>query len=156
MPGHREYVCALGRSLEGLCLVVIEEQSSRVGKFQSHMLCVSLKKLFTSYTVLSLVAHPDQGVSHVKSNSCCTGTKASVAVSNSIFQWVLERLAAQEMSSQEVVFSIGFLNRYCSGFRCREAATDLVMLLAPLCLSLLENTFMESYLDELVAEFVFF
>ena len=156
MPGHREYVCAFGRSFEGLCLVVIEEQNSRVGKFQRHLHCVSLKKLFTSYTVLSLAAHPDQGVSHVKSNSCCTGTKDSVAVSNSIFQWVLERLAAQEMSSQEVVFSIGFLNRYCNGSRCREAATDLVMLLAPLCLSLLENTFLEFYLDEIVPQFVSF
>jgi len=149
MPGHREYVCDFGRSFEGLCLVVIEDQSSRVGKFQSHMLCVSLKKLFTSYTVLSLAAHPDQGVSHSKSNFCCTRTKASVGVINSIFHWVFERLTAQEMSPQEMFFSIGFLNRYCSSLRCREAAAELVMLLAPLCLGSLANTFIESYLDKL-------
>ena len=154
MPGHRECICSLGRS--GLCLVVIEDQSSRVGKFQSHMLCVSLKKLFTSHTVLSLAAHPDQGVSHSQSNFCRTRTTASVGLSNSIFQWVLERLTAKEMSPQELVFSIGFLNRYCSSLYCREAAEELVMLLAPLCLSSLANTFIEFYLDKLSPEFLLF
>ena len=112
MPGHRQYVCALGRSFEGLGLVVIEDQNTRIGKFESHMICVSLKKLFTSHNVLPLAALPDQGVSYSQSNFCCTRTTASVGLSNSIIQWVLERLTAKEMSPQELFFSIGFLNRY--------------------------------------------
>ena len=40
----------------------------------------------------------------------------------------------KDMSPQEIVFSIGLFNRYCSSLRCREAATELVMLLDPLCL----------------------
>ena len=31
-------------------------------------------------------------------------------------------------------FFIALFNRYCSIFRCREAATELVMILVPLCL----------------------
>ena len=30
--------------------------------------------------------------------------------------------------------AVDLLNRYCNGRRCREAAAELIMLLAPLCL----------------------
>ena len=62
----------------------------------------------------------------------------------------------KDMSPKEIVFSIGLFNRYCSSLRCREAATELVMLLAPLCLRCLGNAPIESYLDKLSPEFLLF
>ena len=108
MFGHAESVFVFRRPVEGLGLVAIDE-GTKVCRFQSHMFFISLKKLFRRNTAVPGAGDPCLGVSQFKSSSCCKYMQTDVGVSNSIVRWIMQRLIAQEMSLQDLVFSIGVM-----------------------------------------------
>ena len=110
------------------------DEGIRVSKFQSDMLLISLRERLTSDAVLAVAADSCQTSRRSMSSSCCATINANYGVSNSIVQWILDRLIAEGVTAAQMVESIDLLNRYCRSLRCRQAAAELVTSLAPLCL----------------------
>ena len=106
MLEHAESTFVFRRPVEGLSVVAIDE-GTKMCRDQSRMFFISFKKLFRRNTAVPGAGDPCLGVSQFKSSSCCKHMQADVGVSNSIVRWILQRLIAQEMSSQDLVFSIG-------------------------------------------------
>ena len=66
-------------------------------------------KLFRRNTSVPGAGNLCLGVSQFKSSSCCKYMQTDVGVSNSIVWWIVQRLIAQEMLLQDLVFSIGVM-----------------------------------------------
>ena len=75
---------------------------------ESHVFYV-LQELFRRNTFVLGASDLCLGVSQFKSSFCCKYMQKDFGVSNSIVRWIMQRLIAQEMLLQDLVFSIGVM-----------------------------------------------
>ena len=108
MLEHAESAFVFRRPVEGLSLVAIDE-GTKMCRDQSRMFFISFKKLCRCHTAVPGAGDLCLGVSQFKSSSCCKYMQTDVGVSNSIVRWIMQRLIAQEMLLQDLVFSIGVM-----------------------------------------------
>ena len=87
----------------------MNDEGTKMCRDQSRMFFISFKKLFRRNTSVPGAGGLCLGVSQFKSSSCCKYMQTDVGVSNSIVRWIMQRLIAQEMLLQDLVFSIGVM-----------------------------------------------
>ena len=108
MLEHAESTFVFRRPVEGLS-VAVNDEGTKMCRDQSRMFFISFKKLFRRNTSVPGAGNLCLGVSQFKSSSCCKYMQTDVGVSNSIVRWIMQRLIAQEMLLQDLVFSIGVM-----------------------------------------------